>query len=373
MAVMAVPLLDLARQHEPLMPQLEATSARVLRSGRFILSDECTALEQELATYTATRRALSISSGSDALLIALMALDVQPGDEVLCPAFTFFATAGCVARLGAVPVWVDVRPDDFNLDLDDAARKVGPKTKGILPVHLFGQTANMAGIMALAKAHQLWVVEDAAQSLGARDGDAPAGSIGDIGCYSFYPTKNFGGFGDGGMVVTQDEAFGERLACLRNHGMQPRYYHHYVGGNFRLDALQCALLRIKLPHLESYHEARGVHAQAYLEALAGLPGISLPATQPGRRHVWNQFTLRVADGRRDALRKFLADRQIGSEIYYPLTLDQQACFQGVGRGGDHLPVAHALAGEVLSIPVFPEMTITEREEVIAALWAFARG
>ncbi|MDP0501080.1 MAG: DegT/DnrJ/EryC1/StrS family aminotransferase [Verrucomicrobiota bacterium JB022] len=368
---MAVPLLDLSRQHQPLQAQLEAVSANVLRSGRFILSEEVTAFEQEVAAYAGAKHAISISSGTDALLIALMALGIGPGDEVLCPAFTFFATAGSVSRVGATPVWVDVREDDFNIDLADAESKIGPKTKAIIPVHLFGQMASMDCVMALAKQHNLGVVEDAAQSLGARYEGKMAGSIGDIGCYSFYPTKNLGGFGDGGMVTTQSDELAEKLLRLRNHGMAPRYYHREVGGNFRLDAIQCALLRVKLPHLESYHDARRVHAAAYLEALAGVKTFELPAELEDRHHVWNQFTIRVPGGRRDALRTYLNERKIGSEIYYPLTLDRQECFKGVGRGSDRLATAHRLADEVLSIPVFPEMTEAERNEVIEALKAWA--
>ncbi|KAF0093578.1 MAG: DegT/DnrJ/EryC1/StrS aminotransferase [Puniceicoccaceae bacterium 5H] len=368
---MAVPLLDLSRQHQPLQVQLEAASASVLRSGRFVLSEEVAALEQEIADYAGVKRAVAVSSGTDALLVAMMALGIGPGDEVLCPAFTFFATAGCIARLGAVPVWVDVRADDFNLDLEDAEQKIGPKTKAIIPVHLFGQMASMDCVMALARQNNLQVIEDAAQSLGARYEGKMAGSIGEVGCYSFYPTKNLGGFGDGGMVVTQDEALADKLVWLRNHGMNPRYYHRYVGGNFRMDAIQAALLRVKLPHLESYHDARREHAAAYLEALPDVQAFALPRELEGRHHVWNQFTVRVPGGRRDALRQFLAERKIGSEIYYPVTLDQQECFRGVGRGSDRLPVSHRMAEEVLSIPVFPEMTVEERDEVIAALKAFA--
>ena len=367
---MGVPLLDLSRQHGPLAASCAEKFAEVYASGRFILGAEVEALEAELAAYTGIKEVLGLSSGTDALLVAMMAMGIGPGDEVLCPVFTFFGTAGSIVRAGATPVWVDVRPGDFNIDLEDAAAKVTERTRAIVPVHLFGQAADMECVQALADRHGLKVLEDLAQALGARIDDRVIGGIGECGITSFYPTKNFGGFGDGGALMTNDSALAERVRRLRNHGMHPRYLHHEVGGNFRLDSLQAALLRIKLPHLEDYHEARAAHAAVYLEALADCDTFELPAVAANKRHVWNQFTLKVKDGRRDALQAHLAAAGIGSEIYYPLSLDQQPCFKGMGRGQETISVSHELARSVLSIPVFPEMTEAEQAEVIAALRAF---
>lgn len=367
---MSVPLLDLSRQHGPLESELQAAFSRVLHSGRYILSEEVSALEAAAASYTQSRFALGMSSGTDALLVALMALGIGPGDEVLCPAFTFFGTAGCVARLGAVPVWVDARPDTYNLDLADAEAKITPRTKAIIAVHLFGQSCDMECLLALAGQHRLQVIEDAAQSLGARYHGQPVGSFGAFGIYSFYPTKNLGALGDAGLLVTQDEALAERARSLRNHGMNPRYYHAHVGGNFRLDALQAALLSVKWPHLDKYHAGRQRHAAFYLEALKGIDGLQLPRVIDDVFHVWNQFTVRVSGGRRDALRAFLQERGIATEIYYPLSLDRQVCFQGNSRGGDRIRVAHELAASVLSLPIFPEMTSGEAREVVTEVQMF---
>lgn len=367
---MPVPLLDLNRQNAALHGDLTAAFERVLRSGHFILGSEVEAFEREAAAFLGTPHAIAVSSGTDALLVALMALDLQPGDEVICPTFTFFATAGCIARAGLVPVFADVRADTFNLDVDDVARRLTPRTKAIMPVHLFGQSADLAPLLALAQTHGLAVIEDAAQSLGSKHHGRASGTIGDAGCYSFFPSKNLGGFGDGGLVATHRSDLAERIRLLRTHGAKPKYYHARIGGNFRLDALQCALLRVKLPHLPAYCAARRSHAEFYRSALAGLPGLVLPAPAPGNDHIWNQFTLRVPGaGRRDALKQHLAAHGIGHEIYYPLPLHRQACFAHLPPVS--LPVAEQLAGEVLSIPVFPELTAPERDAIVAALHAFA--
>lgn len=367
---MTVPLLDVSRQHAPLRDACLAAMTAVFDSGRFILGEAVEQFERELAAYCGTAQAISISSGSDALLVALMALDMGPGDEVLCPAFTFFATAGAIARLGAVPVWVDSVEGTFNMDVEDARRKVSPKTRAMIPVHLFGQACPMDAVLELAREHSLRVLEDAAQAIGARFGGKAVGGFGDLAALSFYPTKNLGGFGDGGAVLTNDAALAERVKRLRNHGMHPRYVHHEVGGNFRLDALQTELLRIKLPKLDGYHQRRRENAAFYFEHLAGIEGLGLPEVLPECDSVWNQFTVRVAGARRDALKAHLASAGVGSEIYYPITLDQQSCFDGVGRGGDALPVAHGLADSVLSLPIFPELTLDELEEVVAAVKSF---
>ena len=370
---MPVPLLDLTRQHEPLEREFKEAFERVLKSNQFVLGPDVKSLEEEVAAYSDCAHAIGMSSGTDALLAALMALGVGPGDEVLCPAFSFFATAGSIARLGAVPVWVDVLPDTYNIDLADALDKVTDRTKAIMPVHLFGQACEMECVLAFARRYNLRVIEDVAQAIGATYFGRKVGSFGDFGALSFYPTKNLGGFGDGGMLLTNNPELAEKAVWLRNHGMNPKYYHKYMGGNFRLDSLQAALLRIKLPHLDTYHEGRRRHAAAYLENLKGHSGVLCPRVIPKAESVWNQFTLRIPDRKRDAFRDFLGNRGIGSEIYYPLGLHEQECFRGIGRGGETLTVTPMLAKEVVSIPCFPEMTDGEREEVLKAVWEFGYG
>ncbi|MCC5805153.1 MAG: DegT/DnrJ/EryC1/StrS family aminotransferase [Opitutales bacterium] len=367
---MAVPLLDFQRQHAPLRNGLDAAYDRVMSSGQYIFGPEVEAFEREIAEYLEVPHAVSLSSGTDALLVAMMALGIGPGDEVLCPAFTFFGTAGAVVRLGATPVWVDVLPDTFNIDLADAARKAGPATKAIIPVHLFGQPCDMDCLAALAKKFGLHVIEDAAQAVGARYGGRRVGSFGSFGAFSFYPTKNLGAFGDAGLLVTNDGSLAERAKHLRNHGMHPKYHHNFVGGNFRMDALQAALLRVKLPHLDAYHSARRAHAAFYNAALSGVEELSLPMVHSGMESVWNQYTVRVGGHRRDALRAFLGVAGIGSEIYYPVPLHEQPCFAGTGRGGEDVPVSLELSRGVVSIPVFPELTDRERAEVVAAVRRF---
>lgn len=365
---MPVPLLDLNRQNSALQPALTAAFERVLRSGHFIQGAEVEAFERECAAFLGAKHAITVSSGTDAILVALMALGLKPGDEVICPSFTFFATAGCIARLGAVPVFADVHADSFNLDADDVARRITSRTRAIMPVHLFGQAAVMAPLQALAQAHGLALVEDTAQGLGARHHGRMSGTIGDLGTYSFFPSKNLGGFGDGGLVATQRDDLGELVRLLRTHGAKPKYFHQRIGGNFRLDALQCALLRAKLPHLPAYCAARQQNAAFYTARLAGLPGVTLPTVSPGNDHIWNQYTLRVAGpGRRDALRQRLGAAGVGCEVYYPVPLHLQACFAHLP--GTSLPVTEALAQEVISIPIFPELTAAEREEVAQAVRA----
>ena len=367
---MPVPLLDLTRQHAPLEKDFNAVFERVLKSNAFVLGPDVKALEEEVAAYCDCSHAVGLSSGTDALLVALMALGIGPGDEVLCPSFTFFGTAGSIARVGAVPVWVDVLPDTYNIDLADAIDKVTDKTKAIMPVHLYGQSAEMECVQAFARKFGIRIIEDVAQAIGATYSGKKVGSFGDFGALSFYPTKNLGGFGDGGMLVTNDAELAEKAVWLRNHGMNPKYFHKYIGGNFRLDSLQAALLRVKLPHLDSYHAGRRTHAEAYMERFKGHSGILCPRIIANAQSVWNQFTIRVLDGKRDAFREFLSSRGIGNEIYYPLGLHDQECFQGLGRGGETLTVTPMLAKEVVSIPCFPEMTEAEREEVLKAVWDF---
>lgn len=388
-----VPLLDVNAQNHPLESELQAAFTQVLKHGRFIMGPEMEVFEKEVVAMTGAKHALAVSSGTDALLLALMALDIKPGDEVLCPAFTFFATAGAVSRLGAVPVFTDICPICFNIDINDARRKVTSKTKAIIPVHLFGQCADMDPILALAAEHGLKVVEDAAQSIGAAYKGRQSGTMGHFGTYSFFPSKNLGGFGDGGMVVTNDDELAEFARVLRVHGSKPKYYHHYVGGNFRMDTLQCALLSVKVKRYAQYTAERQRNATHYAAALSKLPGVVLadPAhckcasaqnaalAAPGAKivlpvayghntHIWNQFTLRVLGGKRDSLRDHLVAKKIGCDIYYPVTLDQQQCFAGLpaaSRSG--CEVSHQLASEVLSIPIYGELTEAQREEVIAAI------
>ena len=381
-----VPLLDLGPQNRALEAQFEAAFREVLRSNQFIMGPRLEAFEKDCAAFLGVKHALGVSSGTDALLLALMALGIGEGDEVLLPAFTFFATAGSAARLGAVPVWVDVDPHHFNLDLADAARKVGPRTRAIMPVHLFGQSCDLDALRAFADAHRLRVLEDAAQSMGARWKGRATMSAGDFGATSFFPSKNLGGMGDSGLVTTQDDALAERARILRVHGMQPKYYHREVGANFRMDPLQAALLHLKLPHLPSYNCARAGNACFYHAALKGAPGVAenragadrgakllLPVDFSGQG-IWNQFTLRVPGGRRDALKAFLTARKIGCEIYYPVPLHRQECFVGRKyRGHDSVPVAERLADEVLSIPIYPELTGEQRQWVADSLADFAAG
>ena len=384
--MITVPLLDLGPQNRALEAQFEAAFRDVLRSNQFIMGPRLEAFEKDCAAFLGVKHALGVSSGTDALLLALMALGIGEGDEVLLPAFTFFATAGSVARLGAVPVWVDVDPHHYNSDLADAARKVGPRTRAIMPVHLFGQSCDLAALRAFASAHQLRIVEDAAQSMGARWQGRSTMSVGDFGATSFFPSKNLGGMGDSGLVTTSDDALAERARILRVHGMQPKYYHREVGANFRMDPLQAALLHLKLPHLPEYNCARAGNAHFYHASLKGRVGIAenrpgaeasakvlLPVDFSGQG-IWNQFTLRVPGGRRDALKAFLTGRKIGCEIYYPIPLHRQECFRSAGyRGADTVPVSEQLSAEVLSIPIFPELTAEQRQWVADSLADFAAG
>src|SRR4051794_24915810 len=363
-----VPLLDVRRQNAPLERELSDAFRRVLASGNYVLGPEVERFEEAAAAVAGARFAVGVSSGTDALLLAFMALGIGPGDEVICPAFTFFATAGCIARVGATPVFADSRPDCCNIDTAAIETLITPRTKAIVPVHLFGQPADMAEILALARRHGLRVVEDAAQSFGAEYGGRPAGALGDCGTVSFYPTKNLGAFGDAGLLLTNDPELAARARVLRNHGAERQYFHSAVGGNFRLDALQAALLTVKLPLLPEYTAVRRRHAAVYDELLGGIPDLHLPVTHPHRTHIFNQYTVR-APGRREELRAFLAECGIASAIYYPVPLHRQEGFQNLGTPPS-LPVAEALAGEVLSLPVFPEMTGGEQAAVAGAVRAF---
>ena len=394
---MKVPLLDVNAQNLPLESELTAAFTRVLRSGQFIMGPECDAFEKEIAAMVECKHGIGCSSGTDAILLALMALGIGPGDEVLVPTFTFFATAGCVARVGATPVFVDACPVCFNIDMKKAAAKITPKTKAIIPVHLFGQSADMDAVMALAKEHHLFVIEDGAQAIGAKYKGKPVGSIGHFGTYSFFPSKNLGGFGDGGFLVANDDALADRARILRTHGSKPKYYHKFVGGNFRLDPLQAAMLRVKLRRYDDYTKARQANAAYYTAKLRALPGVVvadpahckcastqdawlaansaklvLPAPYAHNEHIWNQYTLRViGDGQRDALKKHLVDNHIGTEVYYPVTMDQQECFAYTSEFcRSDCDTAHRLAGEALSIPIYPELSTEQKDAVITQLAAW---
>ncbi len=372
---MEVPLLDLTQQNSALEGELQTACAEVLRSGYYISGPRIARFEEALATYTETDHAIAVSSGTDALLVALMALEIGPGDEVICPSFTFFCTAGCVARLGATPIFVDCCPQTFNLRREDVESAITEKTRAIIPVHLFGQAAAMDGIMELARERGLNVIEDSAQALGAKAGGRPVGSIGDFGTYSFFPSKNLSGFGEGGAIVTNDADLAHRCRLLRNHGMEPRYYHTILGGNFRLDELQGALLEIKLHHLDDYAAARQKNAAFYLEALASLEeagNLLLPHVGLGNHHVWNQFTLRVLNGQRDALREHLGKNGVASEIYYPVPIHRQECFGTLADSSRELPTTDRLAGEVLSIPIFPELKEDQLRYTAEKIAAFFR-
>jgi dTDP-4-amino-4,6-dideoxygalactose transaminase len=370
-----VPLLDLGRQHAPLEREIAEALSQVCRSGRFVLGPDVEELEKSVAAYCRAKHAIGCASGSDALLLALMALEIGPGDEVILPSFTFFATASAVTRLGAKPVFADIDPATFNIDPSAIPGLITPATRAILPVHLFGQCAQTDLIWRIAQAHGLAVIEDAAQAIGAELGGCRAGSLGDVGCFSFYPTKNLGGAGDGGMLTTCRDDLADKLRLLRAHGMQPRYYHKLVGINSRLDSFQAAVLNVKLPRLDRWTEMRQANARRYTELFtrAGMDGVlGLPACSPDRRHVWNQYVVRAPRGTRDPLRQFLAEAKIGTEIYYPMGLHEQECFKHLGYAPGDLPETQRATSEVLALPIFPELTEGEQEAVVRRIAEFFR-
>lgn len=369
-----VPLLDIRRQNASLREETQAAIAEVCDAGSFVKGPACRALESAVADYCGVEHAVGCASGSDALLLPLMALGVGPGDEVIVPSFTFFATAGTVARLGAKPVFADILPDTFNVDAADVARKITPATKAIMPVHLFGQSADMTALAEAAG--DIPILEDAAQAIGASCDERPVGGFGLAGCFSFYPTKNLGGFGDGGMVTTDDGELAERMRVLCDHGQEPRYHHSIVGLNSRLDSIQAAVLGVKLKRLDDYAAGRRRHAERYEEAFTTGPTagvVETPREAHGCPSVWNQYTVRVTGGRRDELQRWLADRKIGSAIYYPIPLHLQACFADLEYTPGDLPETERACEEVLSLPVFPEMTAAEQGRVIDAVNAFAES
>ena len=366
----SVALLDLKRQYETIKDEIAESLKRVCDSGAFVLGPEVKTLEQNLAHYSQVEHAIACASGSDAILLALMAVNIGPGDEVLVPSFTFFASASAISRLGAIPVFVDIDPVSYNIDIIDAERKVTPRTKAIIPVHLFGQMAEMNRLNTLARNCNLAVIEDAAQAIGAELEGRRAGSWGDVGAFSFYPTKNLGGAGDSGLVTTRDEQLAKRLYLLHVHGMEPRYYHSIIGINSRMDSLQAAIINVKLKYLEGWTMMRiqNAHRYANLFAEAGLDQVlGLPKVLPNRRHVWNQYTVRVPGGVRDDLRKSLAERKIGSEVYYPLGLHEQECYRHLGYAAGSLPETFKASREVLALPIFPELSEIEQRTVVRSV------
>ncbi len=369
----AVPLLALDRQYAVLREAIRGALDRVCDSGKFVLGPDVHDLEAELAQSLSVPHVISCASGSDALLLALMAFDIKQGDEVILPSYTFFATASAVTRLGAVPIFADIDPITYLIDPVDVKKKISKRTKAIVPVHLFGRTADMDAILPIAQTAGLPVVEDAAQSILSTWHGRCSGAIGDVGCFSFYPTKNLGGVGDGGFLTTTRDDIAARLKLLRVHGMEPRYYHQVVGINSRLDSLQAAVLRVKLPHLDAWTTARQVNAARYQQLFAeyDLDGhVAVPGDESRGRHVWNQFVIRAPGGQRDALRKHLAACGVGTEIYYPVPLHMQQCFEYLGwRKGD-LPQTELAAEETLALPIFPELTEEEQQTVVGRIAEF---
>ena len=370
-----VPLCDIQAQYHELKPEFDAALARVLESGQVILGPEVAALEEEVARYCGVAYGVACGSGTDALSLALHALEIGPGDEVILPTFTFFATGGAVCRTGAKPVFADIDPITYNLDPFQVESKITPRTRAILPVHLFGQCADMEGLWNIAERHDLVIIEDAAQSLGAEYQGKRAGSLGGMACLSFYPTKNLGGFGDGGMVVTSDPDWAARMACLRVHGMEPKYHHKYLGWNGRLDAMQAAMLRVKLPHLDGWLEARQAAARQYdglIEENHLGHFLRRPTVRPNRRHTFNQYVVRVSKGERDSLVQWLKAERIGCEIYYPVPLHLQECLAHLGYRQGDFPASEEACGCVLALPMFPELTVEQQRRVVGSCAAFLR-
>lgn len=364
-----VPLLDLKAQYAAIREECRAAFDRVADAQYFIGGPEVEGLEAEVAAYSQCQHGIGVTSGTDALLVAMMAIGIGPGDEVITTSYTFFATGGCIHRLGATPVFVDINPVSYNIDPALIEAAITPRTRAIMPVHLYGQMADMDSIMAIAQRHNLYVIEDAAQAIGAEHRGRHAGSIGHFGCFSFFPSKNLGAFGDGGMIIANDPALAHRARLLRNHGAEPKYYHKLVGGNFRLDALQAAILRVKLKYLDGWTAGRQRNAARYraLFASAGLPDVVLPAEEPDRRHIYNQFVIRT--GRRAAVMAKLKERRIGHEIYYPVPLHLQECFADLGYTPGSLPHSEKAAQETLALPIYPELTAEMQAAVVDAIAA----
>ncbi len=377
---MKVPFFDLAVQFKSIEEEVKFALDEVFRTQQFILGAKVQVLEETIARYCRATYAIGVASGSDALLLSLMALGIGTGDEVLLPPFTFFATAGSVSRLGATPVFVDIDPETYNIDPSKIEEKVSSKTKAILPVHLFGQCADMNPLLKIAKERKLFLIEDAAQALGAEykpiagEEGRRAGQMGDFGCFSFYPTKNLGAFGDAGMVVTDNPDLSEKVRLLRAHGSQPKYFHRWIGINSRLDTIQAAILLVKFRHLEKWTGERQRKAERYQllfrEILSSVEGIRLPSAQYQNRHIFHQYVIRVRE--RDRLRKFLAEEGIGTDIYYPLPLHLQECYASLKYRRGDLPNSEKASEEVLALPIYPELTEEQQIAVVDRIKAFYR-
>lgn len=388
---MKVPLLDLKPQYQSLKKEIDEALQRVVDSQYFIMGPDVAKLEEEICNYLGCKKAVGVSSGTDALLLALMALEIQPGDEVIVPTYSFFATAGAVARLNAVPVFVDCDPVTFNIDPNKIEEKITSRTRAIIPVHLYGQSARMNEIVKIANKNNLFVIEDAAQAIGTQYKNGKfVGTIGDIGCFSFFPSKNLGGFGDGGIVTTNNEALGEKMRIQRVHGMEPKYYHKMMGGNFRLDALQAAVLRVKLPHLDSWSAKRRENADTYSKYFveAGL------ATEEGmlvfdsqnkvllpkavyktsgfkNHHIYNQYIIRVEN--RDSLINYLRQKEIGCEIYYPVPFHRQECFAYLKCKDEDYPVSNNAASSSIALPIYPELSNEQIKFVVDSIAEFMKA
>ncbi len=370
-----VPLCDINLANRELRPQLDEALKRVLDSGQMINGPEVTALEKELADYCQANYALGCGSGTEALSLALHGLGIGTGDEVILPPYTFFATVGSVVRCGATPVFCDIDPVTFNIDPYQIESRITPKTKAIIAVHLFGQCADMDPIWAIAERHGLLVIEDAAQSLGAEYKGRKVGTLGAVACLSFYPSKNLGGFGDSGAVTTNDQGWYEKMRILRQHGMEPRYYHHMVGWNGRIDAMQAALLRVKLPHLDRWISERRDAAKRYdalIESNHLQNQLVRPVESPGRLHTYNQYVVRVKNGKRDELLGYLKSKNIGCEVYYPLSLHQQPCFKDIGYSFGSFPASEEAQKCTLAFPMFPGISAQQQETVVHSCADFLR-
>ncbi|HVF29788.1 MAG TPA: DegT/DnrJ/EryC1/StrS family aminotransferase [Pyrinomonadaceae bacterium] len=369
---MKVPLLDLTEQNNSLRPDIEAALGRVLDANAFILGGEVKTLEDELAAYCGTKHAIGCASGSDALLLALMAVGVKQGDEVITTPYSFFATVSAVTRLGAKPLFVDIDPDTYNLNIDQVEAVITERTKAIQPVHLYGQCAEMSRLNEIAAKHGIAVVEDAAQAIGADEFGARAGAMSEVGCFSFYPSKNLGGMGDGGFMTTNDDDIARKLFALRVHGSEERYYHKWIGLNSRLDGFQGAVLRTKLPHLDTWSNKRKENADRYRTMFtdAGLAEqVVLPFERENCRHIYNQFVVRVP-AERDELRQFLASNEIGTDIYYPVPLHMQECFAYLGLREGSFPESERAAEESLALPIYPELKAEQQEYVVKMVSEF---
>jgi dTDP-4-amino-4,6-dideoxygalactose transaminase len=365
---MHVPLLDLQAQYLPIRDEILAAITRVCDSQRFIMGPEIDSLERELAAFLSVKHAIGVTSGTDALLIAMMALGIGPGDEVITSTYSFFATAGCVARLGATPVFVDIDPVTCNIRPDAVAAAITPRTRAIIPVHLYGQSVDLDPILAAAARAGVPVIEDACQAIGARYKGRPVGGLGTVGCFSFFPSKNLGAFGDGGLVTTQDDNLAGALRRLRVHGADAQYYHQVIGGNFRLDALQAAVLRVKLPYLAGWSDARRRNASRYQQLFVqqGLESrVGLPAVAPDAFHIYNQYIVRVP--RRDAVKAHLESRHVGTAIYYPVPFHQLECFAYLGYTAGQFPHAERAATETLALPIYGELTEDQQRYVVTVI------